>query len=122
MEKQAHAAQLSNEAFTSTHHFLTNELKFDLIKDFLFPHPSPHYCLISDELHIEIMVSWPMTLKVDFLQFERHSSVNQVKTQNTGSGYTHQHNLNQSNGLTKLHEISVFLICCISFCAKYIIE
>ena len=35
--------------------------------DNLFPHPNvfTHKCLISDEPHTEIVVSWPMTLKVD---------------------------------------------------------
>ena len=52
---------------TSDFHFISNELKLFLKKDFLFRHPSPHSCLISDEPHIGIIVSWPMTLKVDFL-------------------------------------------------------
>ena len=59
---------------------------------------SPVFCsqknytlLVSDDLHIGIMFSWPMTLKVDFLQFEGHLPVIEVKTQNAGYGHTHQH-------------------------------
>ena len=90
MEKQAHAAQ-----FTSHLHQPTNELKLFLKKEFLFPHPTPHSCLISDDPHIGIIVSWPMTFRVDFLRFEGHLSVIEVKTQNAD---THQHYLNQSKG------------------------
>ena len=38
-----------------------------------------------------------MILKIDFLQFEGHVSIFEVKTQNVGRGDTHQPNLNQSN-------------------------
>ena len=41
------------------------------------------------------MVSWRMTLKVDFLRFEGHLSVIEVKTQTAD---THKHYLNQSKG------------------------
>ena len=44
------------------------------------------------------MVSWRMTFKDDYPEFEGHLSVIEVKTQNAGRCHTHQHYLNKSNG------------------------
>ena len=91
---------LSNVSFSSTYHFFTNE------KDFLFPHPSPHNCLISDDPHIGIMISWLITLQVDFLRFEGHfCPLLRSKHKIWIHHHTHQHWLNQSKGLSKLHDI-----------------
>ena len=98
MEKQAQAHNCQTRHFYQPIIFLTKELKLNLEKDFLFPHPSPHNCLISDVPHVGIMGSWPITLKVDFLQFEGHLSVSEVEKQNADKRYTRQDYLNQSNG------------------------
>ena len=77
----------------------------------LFHNLSPHNCLISDDPHIGIIVSWPMTLKVDFFQFEGHLSVIEGKAQNTGRGMHTIPTLFKSMEcfLTKLHEIRFLL-------------
>ena len=43
-----------------------------------------------------------MSLIVHLLQFEGHLSVNEVKTQNTDGGHSHQIYLNQSIGFDQL--------------------
>ena len=54
-------------------------------------------CLISDDPHIGI--SWSMILTVDFLQFEGHLSVIEVKHKmRIGAMHTHEHYFNQLNG------------------------
>ena len=60
------------------------QMKLNIICKWIYcsPHLCPHNSLISDDLHIKITVSWLMTLKVDFLQFEGHLSVIEVNTQN----------------------------------------
>ena len=51
------------------------------------------------------MVSWLMTLKVDFLLFDGHLSFIEVKTQNA---VTPQLFKNKLKDLSKLHEIKAF--------------
>ena len=115
MKKQAHAAQLmSNESFHQPIVFAQINLNLFWKKDFLFPHHSPYNCSISDHQHIGIMISWPMTLEVDFLRFEGHLSVIDVKMRI-------HNNITWINRkvLSELHEIRTFRNCCVLFCAKY---
>ena len=116
-----HCQKELTHAFTnwltlSTNPFWTDKLKLNLNLNL---NPSSHNCLISDDPHIGILISWPITLKVDIIQFESHLSLLMSKhNMRVESITTNVIEINETV-LTELHEIRTFLICCVSFCVKY---